>query len=1024
MNMSTIKFQRKEKLAFTISITFIVAGFLCITMDTAPNGFGVLTLYVAPPLLLSGFFIPVMTLMFHQRSLRQFSLNIQREKGKHFFALIAFAVSFIVYCLTLEPTASLWDCAEFIAAAYKLQVPHTPGTPLSLLIARMFTMASFGNVHQVAWTVNFMSALFSALTVFLTYYVIYTFGEAILARYQKKSGTALIGASLCGSMCLAFSDSFWFSAVEAETYALACFFLMLLLFLILKGKNANPDHNSRQLILIAYLTGLSYCIHPMCLLVIPLLPFVWHSSDKNLTIRNILFTVSIGLSIVLVVNRVVAVGLFEGAFYLDLILVNKLHFPFYAGAILFVILLIAVLIFLVRKYPRHSTYTWSIAFLLFGFSPYLLLFIRSNHNPPIDESNPENLPLIKAYMNREGYPTSPLLYGPYFDADIKGITAKKNVYYKDVSMYKVAGRLPEYHYEKSRQTILPRMFSRDESHIETYRRWTGLKPNEKPGFIHNIKYLINYQLGHMYLRYFLWNFAGRESDVMHSAWLKPWDDYRPLTNGSKARNQYWMIPLLLGIAGMVFQYKNDRKGFLTNTIFFLITGIILVVYLNSTPNEPRERDYIYVGSYISFSIWIGMGVLSLYQILPPHISLIAMICLAVPAWMYLQNIDDHDRSGRTFHIDHARMTLNSCPPNAMLFTGGDNDTFPLWYLQEVEGLRTDVRVVVLSYFNTDWYINQLRKQYYDSPPFRLTLEPDDYRQYGPNDVLYVSEKFKHGIDASKLIQLLKNDPKALKMLGSDGDPYHIIPSKSLIIKTKNNKVPADMLRDRTESEMTLTLNQNFLPKNVLAILDLIVSNNWSRPMYFNFTSANALEIDFSNYLQQEGTVFRLLPAKANRSGIVIHKELMYTNLIEKTDYSNLHNKKIYFSYEDHFARIIVPLRQAFNQLAEAWLEDGNYEMARNVLHHAVSNLYPEHLPPSFADLQAASMLFFLKENESAKELTARVFDHFYITYSASITNGNLTGEFDLRILQRSAKMLLDHGYSDYMDKLNALKENQ
>lgn len=1021
--MPKITFTKKNNLCFIASIALLTAGFACMATDPVPNGFGLLTLWIAPPLLLIGLAMPVLGILgIENVSFSGFAATLQKNKWKHTGALMVLLFSFFIYFITLEPTASLWDCSEFIASAYKLQVPHTPGTPLSLLIARVFAAFSFGDVHQVAWSINLMSGAFSSLAVFLVYHTIYYFGERILAISGKRA-IPLIFASTGGSLCLAFSDSFWFSAVEAETYGVASFFLMLTLCLILKGNHAGEPLKSRYLILIAYILGLSYCIHPMCVLVVPVLTFAWYANNKALSVKQAILSVLSGLTIVLIINRVVAVGIFEWAFSFDLFFVNNLHLPFYSGALLFFVTTVITFALLLKKIPRHATFIWSVIFLLFGFTPYLLLFIRSNHNPPIDEGNPENLQLIKAYMNREGYPSSPLVYGPYFDARIENIKGKKKVFFKDDSAYKIAGSIQEYNYEDSRETILPRLYSRNEDHIQVYRQWTGLKPNEKPKFYDNLKFMFSYQIGHMYLRYLMWNFAGRESDTMHSPWLKPWKKLSTYDSTNKTRNQYWMLPFLSGLLGMICQYGKDKKSFFSNIIFFLVTGIVLVVYLNSPPNEPRERDYIYVGSYIAFSIWVGLGILAIWQMhLRSNIRLtiIVLISLGLPLWMLCQNFDDHDRSNRTFQIDHARMVLNSCAPGSILFTGGDNDTFPLWYLQEVEGYKTDVRVVVLSYFNTDWYINQLRKQYYRSPPFRLTLDPGDYRQYGPNDVLYVKESIKNGIDVRKFIQLLKEDNAALKMYTDKEDPYHILPSRKLKLKITSENiftdkaVPANQAHELS-AEFTFLVKENYLEKNALAVLDLIMSNGLERPLYFNFTSANTFGLDLSPYLIQEGEVYRLsgIKEKANR----INKELMYQNLIEKADFTNLSDKRVNFSYEDHFARIIVPLRQSFNDLAEAYLQEGDNEAAEKVLQHALEKLYHKHLRPSFSDLQTASLLLYIGKSDRSKNLTLSVFDHYY---NKAIENENSISQPDFYILRKAAELMIRMGETKYADKITAL----
>lgn len=1014
-------FEKRQFIYLIVSGVCAIFGFLFIYIDPAANGFGLLTLWVAPPLLLLAFFLPVFAIG-GSMSVSPIS-GLRNNLLVHVGGLVAFIAAFVTYLLTLEPTASLWDCSEFIASSYKLQVPHTPGTPLALLIGRVFTMMSFGEVSKVAWTLNLMSGLFSALTVWVVYHTIVLFAGKMFSLNARRRDAMICLCAFSGSMCLAFSDSFWFTAVEAETYGIACFFMMVLVWLILSAEHLEEPLKSRRLVLIFYVSGLAYCVHPMCLLALPLLPFAWYRSGECLTKRKLLATTVLGLALVLAINRFVAVGIFELAFSFDLFFVNHLGLPYYSGPVVLCVIIIFVSALLYKRYRQQRRYLFAAVFLVLGFLPYLMLFIRSSHNPPIDETNPENLPLIKAYMNRESYPSSPLVYGPYFDARIEDVSIKKKMYFQGEHAYEVAGILPEYHYD-NRQTLLPRMYSNDPAHIEAYRKWTNLKAGEQPTFADNFQFMFRYQLGHMYMRYLMWNFAGRAGDEQGSSWLMPWQEVRA-SRFDRARNQYWMLPLLLGIVGGILQYRHDRKGFLTNATFFLITGVVLALYLNSTPNEPRERDYIYVGSYIAFSIWIGLGLLSMGGWVSRwrfSILLMAFIALALPGWMYYQNVDDHDRSARTFQVDHARNVLNSCAPNAILFTGGDNDTFPLWYLQEVEGFRTDVRVMVLSYMNTDWYINQLRRSYYNSPAFNLTLTASDYRQYGPNDVLYVQEAIESPIDAKQYIGLLKREHPGLRMKTRSGDAYHILPSRKLRIGpmalTGDTMATGASTTDWTG--IVLTVSGDYISKNVLAILDLIVSNEWVRPIYFNFSSLNSLEVDFASYVIQEGSLFRLNPQRNTGGEIPIDTSLSYRNLVEKADYTNLSDSTVYLSYEDHFARMVVPLRQSFNDLAAAYQRQENALMAKRVMRYAVDKLYPAHLPPSWTNLQAAELLVALNEENIAFELSASLFEYQFRRASQTIGSHRLS-RLDQFLLHRSAELLAAAGDNSYLMRLDGIR---
>jgi hypothetical protein len=1012
-------FSKKDLGWFLAAGLLLTTGFILIATDRAENGFGVPTLWIAPPLLITGFLLVIPGILGWFNLINFISITkFKNERWKHLTGIFVFVITLTTYINTLEPTASLWDCSEFIASAYKLQIPHTPGNPLLLVIGRLFSMLSFGDITQVAWSVNFMSAVFAAATVWLGFYIILYFAKKIFDGDQY----ALLLACACGSLCLAFSDTFWFSATEAETYAASCFFMVLIIFLILKGCSFQKPMRERVLVLILYLSGLAFCIHPMCLLALPVLPVVWYLNHKNISVKNITVALFIGIAIILFINRFIAVGVFEAAFYFDLLLVNSFHLPFYSGAALLLILIAAFFWYIIGKSGQYRSHVIATLFLLIGFTPYLLLFLRSGYNPPIDESNPENLPLIKAYMNREGYPTRPLLYGPYFDGLITEVEMDAKVYTAKKTGYEFKGTIPAYKYEPSRQTFLPRIYSNDPAHIEAYRKWTGLSENEKPKFTDNVAFLLRYQLGHMYFRYLMFNFAGRESDVQNSDWLKPWEKLNPPEDpyGSKSRNQYWMIPFFLGILGMFYQYKKDKRGFIALTTFFAMTGFLLAIYLNSTPVEPRERDYIYVGSFLAFSFWSGLGILGFLSIVSNSKGKILLFLFfgCVPIWMFYQNYDDHNRSGRTFQIDNARNVLSSCAPKAILFTGGDNDTFPMWYLQEVEGFRTDVRVVVLSYLNTDWYISQLRKTYYDSQAFKFSLDQKDYRQYGPNDVLYVQDQIKNGIDVNKYFGLLKAGHPALSLRSDDGDPYSILPSRKLIVPVKSNPYTnANFFADSNESshKINFYVTGNYLQKNALAILDLMISNS-DRPMYFNFSSMGQTGMRIEPYLVQEGQVFRLNSLTGSKRRI--DTELAFSNLMKKGQYENLLNKNIFFNFEDYDARIINPLRQSFNDLAIALIEEDQHDRAGLVLDRALKYLYTKPFKPSLATVQASSILIRLGKKNDAEAMAIDMFEYFYHEETVN------QSEFNKQLLEYSADILNSLGRPKYLQSLQNRSDTQ
>jgi hypothetical protein len=944
--------------------------------DPVENGFGILTLWIAPPIFLLGLCLPILAFIENLSSVKRLTFNL-----KMIGALLSFLIAFGTYIITLEPTASLWDCSETIAAAYKLQVPHTPGTPLTLLLGRFFSMMAINNTSWVAWCINLMAGFFSALAVSLTYLISWHYGQRLTI-----SKHALFIGSIGAALCLAFSDSFWFSAVEAETYGPSIFFMMQLLWLAIKGSSLKGGAQKDRIFLISYLTGLAYCIHPMCILILPVCFLVWISDRPNIRWIHYLIAMALGIMSVLFISRVIAVHLFEWAFTLDMVMVNSLSMPFNSGAITLTLFILLSCLVIYRKHISVRVPIIAFLLILAGFSPYLMLFIRSAKNPPINEFSPNTLAKIKPYMNRESYPSRPLIYGPYFDASIINVETKGNVYVKGESKYQRIGTIPQYEYEDNRQTILPRMYSSDPAHIKTYREWTGLTSHDTPRFGDNMSYMLKYQLGHMYFRYLLWNFAGRLSDRQHAGWMKPWNGIpeRSSISYNKATNQYFMIPLLIGIIGLLFQFKQKRSDFISNLSFFAITGVLLAIYLNGTPNEPRERDYIYVGSYVAFSIWIGLGMMMLVSFIQPKIKYFIWLLLLIPIWMFYQNLDDHDRSDRTFQMDYARSVLASCEPEAILFTGGDNDTFPLWYLQDVEGFRTDVRVKVLSYFNADWYINQLDRHYYNSPEFDLSLKKGE-KQYGPYDPIYIQERTNRPIAWDKFMQAIIDENRAIKL--SDGrNEYTLLPSKKIALNT-------------SKGTMLLNVKGRFLPKNEMAILDLIQSNEWERSIYFNFTSLNSLKTNLKDYLIQEGQVYRLIPEKKIGHSLPMDLEKSYENLVTRIDYENLHDSSIYLNHEDFISRMINPLRFNINRLIEEFLAEKRVQKAHELGHFAYENLYQNHIEPSYAHVQLSNILHALGSYEEANELTKRTTSYYFNKIKEALEMGKPYEQTDLFILK-------------------------
>jgi len=904
-----------------------------------------------------------------------------------------FLIATVVYWLTVEPTASYWDCGEFIAVSYKLEVPHPPGAPLFLLIGRLFSFLALGDVEQVAYWINISSVLASGFTILFLFWSLTLLGRKIF-NVEKGKETLnqtifLMGGAAIGALSCTFSDSFWFSAVEAEVYAMSAFFTAFVVWGILKWEVIEDESLANKwIILISYMVGLSIGVHLLNLVTIPALGLIYYFKKYKPSRNGIIASFAVSGFIVILINNIIIPGFPSIAGTLEIFFVNSIGLPFGSGIILFGLLLIGALVYgiyysNVKEKVLLNTALLSFAFILIGYSSYTSLVIRSNYNPPIDENNPENIMSFVSYLKREQYGSRPLLHGQYFDAQIKDQVQGAKVYIKGKDKYEVSDRKIEYIYDDKRTTILPRAYSSDPKHVALYRDYMGLKENETPNFADNIQFMFNYQIGHMYMRYFLWNFAGRESDIQHAGWLAPWDELKEVPDeyrNNKARNNFFLLPLLLGILGMFIQYNKKQKDFYVLLLLFFLTGIALVLYLNSPPVEPRERDYIYAGSFYVFAMWIGIGAMAVGKWVSEKLGDVkgaaigTAACIIVPGIMALQGWDDHDRSNRYFSVDSARNFLASCEPNAILFTGGDNDTFPLWYIQEVEGYRTDVRVIVLSYFNTDWYIDQMTRPAYESEPLPFSLTNKHYRQGGPNDYLpfYENKSVKGAaINLTQYLKLIRDNHPGLQVPTRFGK-YNSIPSKSLFMNidtaaiAKRDLIPKDKLPYLT-SQMVFNLKKGGLEKNTLMILDLIANNNWERPIYFNNTSLQGVSVSLNDYVVQEGNAYRLLPVKnPNPRTEFVNTDLMYDNVMNEFRFRGLNDPSVYNSI-DH-RNFALNHRSTLNSLANALLKEGKVDKAKNVLFKSLEAIPDNTIPYDYTSSQMVKLLYNIGERDKAKEI--------------------------------------------------------
>jgi hypothetical protein len=925
---------------------------------------------------------------------------------------VVFAITTLIYILTVEETASFWDCGEFIASSFKLQVPHPPGAPFFLLMGRIFSFLAFGDTSQVAFWINMISVLSSGFTILFLFWSISLLGRKLFkikdSEITQTQAITTIGGSTIGALAYAFSDSFWFSAGEAEVYAMSSFFTAFVFWAILKWERIDDESKAnRWLILIAYMMGLSIGVHLLNLVTIPALAMIYYYKKYQPTTMGFIATMLISGLIILTILSGIIPGLPSLAGAFEIFFVNNLGLPFGSGIIAISILLLGGLIYGLIKTQNQkrqiiNTALLSLAFVLIGYSSYAIIVIRSNYNTPIDQNNPDDIMSIVSYLKREQYGYRPLLHGRYFTAELTDQKRGKPVYVKGKDKYEIAQYRIENVYDPTQTTILPRIYSNDNNHVARYQEVLGLKEGEVPSFTDNIKFLVKHQLGHMYFRYLLWNFAGRESDVQDAGWLTPWDSKKELPEryaDNKARNNYLMLPLILGLVGMFFQYRRHEKGFWVVMLLFFLTGIGLILYLNSPPIEPRERDYIYVGSFYAFAIWIGFGTMAMADWLKKYLKDLKAPAVAigtsllVPAIMAAEGWDDHDRSNRFFSVDSAINYLESCAPNAILFTGGDNDTFPLWYAQEVEGVRTDVRVIVLTYFATDWYIDQMRRATYESEPLPLSLSPKNYKQGGANDYVLVREDPRlkgQAVDLDQFLRLIREESDLLRLPTSFGDSVSVMPAKTIVLNVDSAEVMKKGIvpegkEELVTNQMVIPIKGGALYKNDLALLDIIASNKWERPIYFNQTSLMNINLDLRDYVVQEGATFRLLPldSKKQRPSDTslnteldfnprreqVNSEVMYDNMMNKFRWRELDNPTTYYNSEDYKDKAVSVHRSYLNNLAKSLIAENKTDKARDVLLKGLEIMPDKAVPFGIYNAESVSLLFQVGEAEKALEVS-------------------------------------------------------
>ena len=875
-----------------------------------------------------------------------------------------------VYIMTSEAASSFWDCGEFISSAYKLQIPHPPGAPMFVLLGRVFIILFGDNPLTAAKAVNTMSALASGFTILFLFWTITHFAKRIVV---KQTGTepvgyqilAIMGAGIVGALAYTFSDSFWYSAVEGEVYALSSFFTALVFWAILKWEHkADQPGADKWIIFIFYMMGLSIGVHLLNILTIPAIVMVYYFRQYKPTITGGLVAFLVGIVITGFIQVVLIQYTVKWAGAFDVNFVNSMGLPFFSGFIFFFVLLAAILTWGIYYANKKGLYflklgVWSMIFMLLGYTTYITTMIRSNADPSVDMYNVDNPVTLVGYLGREQYGDWPILFGPDYVDKVDNIE-NGDQYVKAPTNYELAGKNYKRDWSSAPSShLFPRMWDgeNDRGQMDSYKAFAGVVDGEAPTLRDNIKYFTNYQFGFMYLRYFLWNFAGKQNDLQgfgnvrdgnFSTGISFIDNFffgdqsklpDAIKNNNKAHNSLFMLPFFLGLFGFLFQYQQNKKDFIVTGLLFFFTGLAIVLYLNQVSLQPRERDYAYVGSFYAFAIWIGLGVLQVIQWLTKVVnqktaSIIAtVVCLlAVPALMAQQEWDDHDRSQKLLPRDLARNYLESCPPNAILFSFGDNDTYPLWYAQEVEGIRPDVRVVVNSLLGSDWYMRELRYKVNQSDKFDVIFSEEQVSGNKLNVAYYnalpeYGETRYHNLDS--VLRFVIGDPSGKYMASTTDGPVNIFPThKFKVSVNKANAIASGIAKptDTMVDELLIDFNPNrqYLLKNELAMYAIIATSDFKRPICFTSTQ-ELKELGLDKYVRQTGMSYQLVPVMNQ----TIDSDVAYKNMMTKFSFGNAKNPNVYFDEENR--RHLNSMRLAFSQVAQALAIEGKRDSAQQLL---------------------------------------------------------------------------------------------
>jgi hypothetical protein len=941
-----------------------------------------------------------------------------------------FSIALLTYALTLEPTVSYWDCGEYISTAVKLEVGHPPGAPLFQMLGAFFAMFST-DVTEIAKMVNFMSALASAFTILFMFWTITALAKKMISNTNELSSAtsiAILGSGMVGALTYTFSDSFWFSAVEGEVYAMSSFLMALLFWLGLRWEaEMDKPQGNKWLLLISFVVGLSFGVHILSLLVIPSIVFLYiFKKYKIINYKQFIIANIVSILVLFFVFKLLFPYTLKYFSALELFFVNSIGLPFNSGSIIASI--IVVILFYVGINYTHkkqlvgaNTLILSVLFIMIGFSSWMMLPIRANANTTINENNPSSARELLAYYDREQYGDANVFYDTYYSLVYDRQADPSNPTRDDKPKYEKDEKLGKYvivnnykdalpNWSSKHKGFIPRMVSTDGSVIKNYKAIAGIPQSSKrrPTFLENIKFMVDFQFGYMYGRYFMWNFVGRQNDeqgqldLQNGNWLsgiKFIDEWRlgPQTNlpsdvkNNKGRNTYYFLPLILGLIGLFFQLKKDKNNFYTLLLFFAFTGLAIIFYTNPKPFEPRERDYAVVGSFYIFAIWVGFGVLALYEYLKKYankntiaIAVSVISLLAVPTIMASENWDDHDRSNRyTSHLN-AKAYLDSCDENAILFTIGDNDTFPLWYMQEVENYRTDIKLINTSLFQTDWYIDQMKRKTYKADPIPSQLTHDKYK-WGTLDVAYYFEEIFPQLKDSTVtidyfMKWIESDQKITEYdLDEDGIPEKVLPTNKIRIPVNKETVLKNGIVAPEDAHLIVPyIDIQFkgaLSKNRILMLDILANNNWEKPIYFTGgAQADEEYIWLKDYLQLDGMTYKLVPILTPDDGNFfemgrINTDIMYEN-VKNWDWRNITDDNIYLDPETR--KNSVTYRNNMERLAKALILENKLEKAEEIADISLEKMPVNKFGHYSMLISYLDIYYALNKKEKARKLASEL----------------------------------------------------